>query len=86
MLERLTGSLEACPLVRRRDRVAIVDDVLPTGGTMKALREAREYAGADIADLCIAIRRGKAAMPGPVKSLVDVEVVGGKVRIVGRSL
>jgi adenine phosphoribosyltransferase len=72
--------------VRRGDRVAIVDDVLSTGGTMKALIRALEQVGADIADICVAIRRGKAELGRPVKSLVDIEVVGGRVRILGRSL
>jgi adenine phosphoribosyltransferase len=72
--------------VKRGDRVAIVDDVLSTGGTMLALIQALEHVGADIADICVAIRRGKADVGRPVKSLVDIEVVRGKVRIVGRSL
>jgi len=72
--------------VSRGDRVAIVDDVLSTGGTMKALIQALGFVGADIADICVAIRRGKADVGRPVKSLVDVEVIGGRVHIVGRSL
>jgi adenine phosphoribosyltransferase len=72
--------------VRRGDRVAIVDDVLSTGGTMKALIQALEYVGADIADICVAIQRGRVEVGRPVKSLVNIEVVGGRVRIVGRSL
>jgi adenine phosphoribosyltransferase len=72
--------------VRRGDRVAIVDDVLSTGGTMLALIQALEHVGAEIADICVAIRRGKADVGRPVKSLVDIEVARGKVRIVGRSL
>jgi adenine phosphoribosyltransferase len=66
--------------------VAIVDDVLSTGGTMLALIQALEHVGAEIADICVAIRRGKADVGRPVKSLVDIEVARGKVRIVGRSL
>ena len=72
--------------VHRGDRVVIVDDVLSTGGTMKALIQGLTYVGADIADICVAIRRGRADVGRPVKSLVDVEVVGGKVHIVGRAL
>jgi adenine phosphoribosyltransferase len=53
---------------------------------MKALIQALEYVGAEIADICVAIRRGRAEVGRPVKSLVDVEVVGGRVRIIGRSL
>ena len=102
MLERLIESLQACPLVKRGDDgcfihpitdgvprvdpVAIVDDVISTGGTLKALIHALEHAGADVADICVAIRRERAEVGRPVKSLVDIEVVGGKVGIVGRSL
>jgi adenine phosphoribosyltransferase len=72
--------------VHRGDRVAIVDDVLSTGGTMKALIRGLDQVGAEIADICVAIRRGKQDVGRPVKALVDIEVVGGKVHIVGRSL
>ena len=51
-----------------------------------ALIQAPGHTGADIADIRVAIRRGRAGVGRPVKSLVDIEVVGGKVRIVGRSL
>jgi adenine phosphoribosyltransferase len=72
--------------VRRGDRVVIVDDVVSTGGTLRALIQALEHVGADIADICVAIRRGSSDVGRPVKSLVDIEVTGGRVRIVGRSL
>ena len=72
--------------VGRGDRVAIVDDVVSTGGTMRALIQALGHTGAEIADICVAIRRGNQDVGRPFKALVDIEVVGGKVRIVGRSL
>ncbi len=72
--------------VERGMRVAIVDDVISTGGTLRALVQALGHAGAEVADICVAIRRGHADIGRPVKSLVDIEVVGGRVRIVGRSL
>jgi adenine phosphoribosyltransferase len=72
--------------VSRGDRVAIVDDVVSTGGTMRALIQALEYTGADIADICVAIRRGKPDIGRPFQSLVDIEVMNGRVRILGRSL
>jgi adenine phosphoribosyltransferase len=68
------------------DRVAIVDDVLSMGGTLRALIQALENAGADIADICVATRRARAGVGRPVKSPGVVEVAGGRVRIVGRSL
>jgi len=72
--------------VHKGDRVVIVDDVLSTGGTMKALIQGLGYIGADIADICVAIRRGNPDVGMPVKHLVDVEVVQGKVHVVGRAL
>lgn len=72
--------------VRRGDRVVIVDDVASTGGTLRALIQALEYIGADIADICVAIRRGNPDVGRPFKHLVDIEVVNGKVHIVGRAL
>ena len=72
--------------VSRGDRVVIVDDVVSTGGTMRALIQALEYTGADIADICVAIRRGRADVGRPFKSLVDIEVINSRVHIIGRSL
>jgi adenine phosphoribosyltransferase len=37
----------------------IIDDVVSTGGTMRALLAALEIAGAEVADICFAIRRGE---------------------------
>jgi adenine phosphoribosyltransferase len=72
--------------VHRGDRVVIVDDVASTGGTLSALIQALDYIGADIADICVAIRRGNPEVGRPFKHLVDIEVVKGQVRIVGRAL
>jgi adenine phosphoribosyltransferase len=65
------------------DRVVIIDDVVSTGGTMKALLQALEIAGAEVVDVCIAIQRGKPDIGRPYKSLVRIEVTE-KVHVVER--
>jgi adenine phosphoribosyltransferase len=60
--------------VRKGDRVVIVDDVISTGGTMRALLAALSYAQAEVADVCIAVKRGEADIGRPYKSLVTVRV------------
>ena len=71
--------------VYKGDRVVIIDDVISTGGTMKALLKALEIPGADIVDICIAIQRGDPDIGRPYKSLVKIEVTE-KVHIVERHL
>ena len=60
--------------VYKGDRVIIIDDVVSTGGTMKALLSALEIAGAEIKDVCIVIQRGNPDIGRPYKSLVKIEV------------
>ena len=60
--------------VYKGDRVVIIDDVVSTGGTMKALLKALEIAGAEVVDVCIAIQRGEPDIGRPYKSLVKIEV------------
>jgi adenine phosphoribosyltransferase len=71
--------------VYKGDRVVIIDDVISTGGTMKALLQALEIAGAEIVDICIAIQRGDPDIGRPYKSLVKIDVTE-KVHIVERHL
>jgi adenine phosphoribosyltransferase len=71
--------------VYKGDRVVIIDDVISTGGTMRALLQALEIAGADVMDICIAIQRGDPDIGRPYKSLVKIEVTE-KVHIVERHL
>ena len=71
--------------VYKGDSVVIIDDVISTGGTMKALLKALEIAGAEIVDICIAIQRGDPDIGRPYKSLVKIEVTE-KVHIVERHL
>jgi adenine phosphoribosyltransferase len=67
--------------VSKGDRVVIVDDVISTGGTMKALVGALKYAGAEIVDICVAFQRGEPEIGRPYKALVRVEVSPTRVRI-----
>ncbi|MDD1714570.1 MAG: purine phosphoribosyltransferase family protein [Methanoregulaceae archaeon] len=65
------------------DRVVIIDDVISTGGTMKALLAALDRAGAEVIDVCIAIKRGEPDIGRPFKSLVTVKVTD-RVQVVDR--
>lgn len=71
--------------IRKGDRVVIIDDVVSTGGTMRALLQALEIAGADVVDICIAIQRGDPDIGRPYKSLVKI-MVDEKVHVVERHL
>jgi adenine phosphoribosyltransferase len=71
--------------VYKGDRVVIIDDVISTGGTMRALLKALEIAGAEVVDVCIAIQRGEPDIGRGYKSLVKIEVTE-KVHVVERHL
>ena len=55
-------------------RVVIVDDVLSTGGTMKAILGALAAIGVEVVDVCVAIKRGNPDIGRPYKYLVEIEV------------
>ena len=71
--------------VYKGDRVVIIDDVVSTGGTMRALLQALDIAGAEVVDVCIAIQRGSPDIGRPYKSLVQIEV-DDRVHVVKRYL
>ena len=71
--------------VYKGDRVVIIDDVISTGGTMRALLQALEIAGAEVVDVCFAVQRGTPSIGRPYKSLVRIEVTE-KVHVVERYL
>jgi adenine phosphoribosyltransferase len=60
--------------VRGGERVVIVDDVISTGGTTKGILAALNMAGAEVTDICFAIRKGYPDIGRPYKALVTVEV------------
>jgi adenine phosphoribosyltransferase len=69
--------------VYKGDRVVIIDDVVSTGGTMRALLKALEIAGAEVTDVCFAVQRGKPDIGRPYKSLVTIDVTE-KVHVIDR--
>jgi adenine phosphoribosyltransferase len=71
--------------IYKGDRVVIVDDVVSTGGTMRALLQALDIAGAEVSDVCFAIQRGEPDIGRPYKSLVRIEV-DDRVHVVERYL
>ncbi|WP_048113084.1 hypoxanthine/guanine phosphoribosyltransferase [Methanoculleus sp. MH98A] len=68
------------------DRVVIIDDVCSTGGTLRALINAIERTGAEIADICVVIGRGDEDIGRPLKTLVRIEVSETQVRVVDTCL
>ncbi|WP_353633488.1 hypoxanthine/guanine phosphoribosyltransferase [Halobacterium sp. NMX12-1] len=73
--------------VEAGDRVLVLDDLLSTGGTLRALTEALDDIGAEIADVVVVIRKvgSESAMadsPHDVTALVDIEVSDGEVTVV----
>lgn len=71
--------------IKKGDRVVIVDDVVSTGGTLRAVLQALAIAGADVVDVCVAIQRGDPSIGRPYKSLVKVSVTE-RVHVVERHL
>jgi len=72
------------------DRVLLLDDLLSTGGTMRAIVQALDDIGADIVDIVVAIRKvggedALARIDYPVETLIDIEVGDGGVTIVSES-
>jgi adenine phosphoribosyltransferase len=74
--------------ISRGDRVLIVDDVISTGGTLKATIRALELAGAEVRDIVVVIERGDGKkvvedLGYDVKTLVKIEVDERGVRVIG---
>lgn len=71
--------------VKSGDRVVFVDDVISTGGTLKAAIQALRSAGAKVVDILIVFdkmkdKRGLEKELGlQIKTLLRVDIVGGKV-------
>lgn len=89
-VEQVTGYSETSMYVNglyNGDKVLIVDDVLSTGGTLKAVVKALESIGADIVDTMIVFNKHgnkgelEEELGIEIKTLLDVDVVDGKVVI-----
>lgn len=75
--------------LRSGDRVVIVDDVISTGGTMRALVQALRGMGVKIVDVIVVVEKGnrkealEAELGVKIKTLVKVEVREGKLAVLG---
>jgi adenine phosphoribosyltransferase len=73
--------------LKKGDRVVVIDDVVSTGGTMKAVLIALQKMGVNIVDVVAVIEKGKgkalveAETQLKVKTLIKVNVIDGKVVI-----
>jgi len=73
--------------LKKDDKIVIVDDVLSTGGTLKAVLSALKEMKVKVKKVIIAVDKGKIAkqiekdFSVPIKSLVDIDVLNGKVVI-----
>jgi adenine phosphoribosyltransferase len=73
--------------VKRGDRVLLLDDVLSTGGTLKAITGALDEIGADVRDVVAVIKKegGPNALdetPYEAKTLINIRMEGGDVVVV----
>jgi len=72
--------------VQAGDSVLVLDDVLSTGGTMKAVLDALTHIGAEVVDVVAVIKKaGENDLDGTdyrVKTLINVDVEDGDVLIV----
>ncbi len=74
--------------IKKGDRVLIIDDVISTGGTMKAVIWALEKAGASIEDIMVVIERGEGKqiikdMGYNVQTMIKIDVDEHGVKILG---
>lgn len=68
--------------IERGDRVVLVDDVLSTGNTIRAVTAALEEIGAEIVDVVVVARRvdsDPGELPVPVTALLELRVEDGRV-------
>lgn len=68
--------------IEKGDRVVVIDDVISTGGTLKAVLSALENAGAEIADVCVVIQRGTPDLGRAYTPLVTIDVDADGVRVI----
>jgi adenine phosphoribosyltransferase len=70
--------------IKRGDRVVLVDDVMSTGGTIKAVVQGLQELGAEVVDVIVVVEKGdkkkeiEKELGIRIKSLVKVKVRDGK--------
>ncbi len=73
--------------INRGERLVFVDDVISTGGTLRAVVKAIRFLGAEVPDAAIVFNKHKAKadlekeLGLRIRTLLDVEVVDGKVQV-----
>lgn len=89
-VEQVTGYSKSSMFVNgisKGDKLIIVDDVLSTGGTIRAVVQALKGIGAEIVDTIIVFNKHKnkkeleEELDIELKTLLDVDVVDGKVMV-----
>ena len=77
--------------IKKGERVAILEDVLSTGGTLEAVIEGVQRAGAEVTEIVAVVEKGGGlkrlqAMPPDVRiqSLVRLEMAGAQVGLLAR--
>lgn len=63
------------------DKVIVIDDVLSTGGTMKAVLKGCAICGAEVLDVLVIIKRGEVDIGREYKYLIEIEVDESGVRV-----
>jgi adenine phosphoribosyltransferase len=73
--------------LKRGDRVIVLDDVVSTGGTLRAIVKALKGIGVDVRDIIVVVNKTdkleelEKEIGQKVRTLVSVEVKDGKVRV-----
>ena len=73
--------------LKKGDRVLVIDDVVSTGGTLKAVVTALKAMGVEVRDIIVVVRKTdrlpelERDLGQSVRTLVSVEVRDGKVRV-----
>ena len=73
--------------LKRGDRVIVLDDVVSTGGTLRAIVKALKGMGVDVRDIIVVVKKTdkleelEKEIGQKVRTLVSVEVRDGKVRV-----
>lgn len=74
--------------LKEGDRVAIIDDVVSTGGTLRAIIQALKEMNVEIVDVLVVVEKGnireklEEELGVPIKTLVRVEIHDGRVHVV----